>query len=389
MSVQNPESAGATLANWRAAPFSGWAFHLVRDLLPVADIAAGATPSVLVEDPQTFDAFRLDFAGVSLDLPAFLEATATDGLIILRGDRIVFEAYRGGTTVETPHILMSATKAVVGLMAGILQREDLLDIDAPVSTYLPKMATTAYAGARVRDLLDMRSGVTLDEIQEHAYAVASNWDPVAPGEAGVTLHGFLGGLATRDGTAPGGPFRYISANTDLLGWVMEVATGRPFADLVSDLLWKPLGAAHGAFITLDRAGSPRCTGGLCATVRDFARIGAMVAAGGRVGNVQVVPAAWIHDLLSGGDREAWKTGEWGPAFRSISREMSYRAGWYVTHDRPGTMFAMGIHGQNLFVDRENGVVIAKVSSQDQRTDHRALALTHRAEPLLRTLALNA
>jgi hypothetical protein len=351
----------------------------VPALLPVAEIAS-APDAVLAlpESPMALDAFALRLPnGTSLDLEGFLGATATDGIVILLDGRIVFERYSGGTAKHTPHILMSATKAVVGLVAGILHQRGELDVDAAVSKYVPEIAATAYQGATIRNLLDMRTGVVLDEAQQRAYAVASNWDAVAPDEAGLGLHGFFGQLA-----APlrrhGGPFSYVSANTDLLGWAMERATGRSFAELVSTLLWKPMGAGAEACITVDRAGAPRCTGGLCATVRDFARLGQLVLMNGQRGPDHVVAKTWIDDIAENGDAKAWSEGQWGQSFAAISTKMRYRSGWYIVDDAPQVVFAMGIHGQNLFVDRENRMVIAKLSSQDSPIDNRAMWLTHQA-----------
>jgi CubicO group peptidase (beta-lactamase class C family) len=382
------QHADASLSNWRTAPFSRWAFHNVRSIIPVAEIATA--PDVMLalpESPVALDAFALRLPnGSSLDLDGFLKATATDGIVILHDGRIVFEFYDGGTTKQTPHILMSATKSIVGLIAGILHHSGDLDVDAAVSHYVPEVAATAYRGASIRNLLDMRTGVVLDEAEQRAYAAACNWDPVAPGEATAGLHAFFEHLAAfpKD---HGGPFSYVSANTDLLGWAIERATGRTFADLVSTLLWQPMGAAEAAYITVDRAGAPRCTGGLCATVRDFARVGQLLLARGQCGSTAVVPPAWIDDIAANGDPKAWSAGQWGESFAAISRKMRYRSGWYVVDDEPQILFAMGIHGQNLFVDAANRIVIAKVSSQNDPIDNRAMWLTHQAVPEFRRCIL--
>jgi CubicO group peptidase (beta-lactamase class C family) len=378
------QHSDANLSNWRAAPFNRWAFHNVRSILPVAEIEnAPGNMLTLPESPIALDAFELRLpGGSSLNLDGFLNATATDGIVILHDGRIVFEFYSGGTSKETPHILMSATKSIVGLIAGILQQRGDLNVDTPVSNYVPEIAATAYRGATIRNLLDMRTGVVLDEVQLRGYAAACNWDPVAPGERTTGLHAFFEHLAAAHGEH-GGPFSYVSANTDLLGWAIERATGTTFAELVSTLLWKPMGAADGAYITVDREGAPRCTGGLCATVRDFARIGQLVLMKGQRGPDDVVPTAWIDDISQNGDRKAWSEGQWGESFASISTHMRYRNGWYVIDDAPQILFAMGIHGQNLFVDAANRIVIAKVSSQNDSIDHRAMWLTHKAVPEFR------
>lgn len=376
-------AARADLSNWRESPFSRWAFHHVREILPVADIAAGPDAMALAEAVRPLgETFRLPVGGTSLDLESVLQATATDGIVVLQDGRIVYERYLNGMTQESPHILMSATKSVVGLIAGILQGQGTLDVEALASEYVPEVGDTAYRGATVRQLLDMRTGVVLEGAVLDEYAAASHWNAVPAGAARPSFHTFFSTLAAPH--APhGGAFSYVSANTDLLGWVIERAAGEPFAALASRLLWAPMGAERDAFITTDGAGSPRCTGGLCATVRDFARVGQLVLQGGRRDGAAVVPGGWLEDIAINGDREAWQAGEWGERYAPLSRSMSYRSGWYVIDGPPRLLFATGIHGQNLFVDPANGLVIAKVSSQGDRVDERATGLTHMAVPAIR------
>ena len=358
----------ADLWNWRVRPYSRWAFRNVPKIIRSA---------VVANEPN--DVWALErtakLARGSLAQRLVLQATSTDAIVVLIDGKIVFESYEHGNDEHTPHILMSATKSVVGLVLGILGSKGAINLEAPVTQYVPEVSETAYRNATIRDLMDMRSGVELSEAEERACRIAAGWDPVSEGEAPQSLHQWFAHLAVPVAPA-GGPFRYISANTDLLGWAVERATGASFASLVSDLLWKPMGAEHDAYLTLDREGSPRCTGGLCATARDFARIGQLVVQNGLRGTREIVPAAVIDDIATNGDAEAWRTGQWGKAFGSISKNMNYRSGWYVINDDPQLLFAMGIHGQNLFVDRRNRIVIAKFSSWSESTDYVALPLTH-------------
>jgi CubicO group peptidase (beta-lactamase class C family) len=108
----------------------------------------------------------------------------------------------------------------------------------------------------------------------------------------------------------GGPFRYVSANSDLVGWALERATGHSFADLVSELLWRPPGAEQPASITLTPSGLSRTTGGFSMVARDVARLGQLILQHGRREAGAIVPEAWIEDVWTNGDREAWKAGEW-------------------------------------------------------------------------------
>jgi CubicO group peptidase (beta-lactamase class C family) len=386
MTYVHIDPSTADLSNWRMTPHSRWAFRNVREIIPCAIVeAAGGGASSLPAAPRSFDAFSLPASGGRrLGLADFLRVTATDAFVILHEGKIAHEYYDHGNGPHTPHIIMSATKAVTGLVAGLLQHDGVLDVEAPVRRYVPEIANTAYRTATVRHLLDMRAGVRLDDEAQRAYDAATNWFPLLAGRRPAGLHRFFESLAATE-RGHGGPFGYVSANTDLLGWVLERAAGRSFASLLSALLWKPMGAESDAYITLDCEGAPRCTGGFCATVRDLARLGQLVVDGGRRGSRQVVPGAWIADVESNGNREAWRSGEFAASFGQ--RDMSYRNGWYVVHDAPGTLFAMGIYGQNLFIDRANRLVIAKMSSQANPLDADAIALTHMAVAEIRRCVL--
>lgn len=376
------ETPAVTLANWRTLPFSRWAFQHVDQLITTARIANAVDDVWMLRSaPRAFDDFRVRAqGGEMLDFAGFLEATATDALVILQDGAIVCEYYANGMTAQTPHIIMSASKSITGLIAGILAGRGTLDLDAEVTTLLPEIAATAYRGATLRQMLDMRTGIVLDLEATRAYAAAAGWDALAPDQPPSDLKSFYQSLSIKP-LPHGGSFRYSSANTDLLGWAIERASGRRFAQLVSELIWQPLGAEQPASITLDRGGLARATGGFSMTARDFARIGQMLLDGGAREERTIVPSAWIDDLWRNGDRAAWKTGEWQKLFPY--RSMSYRGGWYVVDDEPQTMFAMGIHGQNLFVDPANRLVIAKLSSQGAPVDNAAWAVTHRALPELR------
>jgi CubicO group peptidase (beta-lactamase class C family) len=91
-----------------------------------------------------------------------------------------------------------------------------------------------------------------------------------------------------------------------------------------------------------------------------------------------VPKQWIADIAEHGDREAWRTGEWGKAFAGIGTDTSYRSGWYIAEGEPKTLFAMAICGQNLFIEPTSAIVVAKLSLRSMPIDYQAIALTHRA-----------
>ena len=365
--------AQVTLANRRTSPFNHWAFHHVREILPSADIP---------NDPATVRDLGVaprDLSAVGID--ECFQATDTDGLVIVHRGHIVYERYANGMAPHHPHILMSVSKSLLGLLAGALIPRGDLEPDRRVTDVVPEVAGTAYEGATIRHLLDMRAGIAFDEDYLAtsgaivAYRKAANWNPPAPGDAPSDLRSFYRELTESSGRH-GGPVHYVSPNTDLLGWAIERATGRRYADLMSELLWKPMGAARSAYITVDRLGAPRCAGGVCATVGDLARVGQLLVEGGARDRAQIVPESWIDDITRNGDRVAWAAGDLAAYFPGLP--LRYRSQWYVRDGAAPLVFGFGIHGQFLVVDCSREIVIAKVSSGAQPTDPERIGMTMRA-----------
>jgi CubicO group peptidase (beta-lactamase class C family) len=374
-----PPESQVTLANWRTAPFSRWAFQHVREIIPSADIPhAPERIWVLPSAPAELSTFSFAYDGARLDFDGFLAATDTDGIVVLHRGAVVAERYAHGMTRQTPHILMSVSKSLLGIVAGILADKGMLDPDEPVTRLIPEVTDTAYAGAAIRSLLDMRVGIHFDEdylatsgpIVE--YRKSSNWNPPDPGDAPTDLRSFFARLTRTDGPHHG-RFHYVSPNTDLLGWVIERAAGRRYADLLSALLWQPMGAEQSAYITVDRLGAPRCAGGVCATAMDLARVGQLIVQGGRRDGIRIIPEAWVDDVVARGSPDAWNCGDFADLFAGFP--MHYRSKWYVVRGRQPLLFGFGIFGQHLFVDRANELVIAKVSSQAMPIDEKLMSLT--------------
>ena len=367
-----------TLENWRSAPHNRWAFHHVRELVPSAEIENDPASIRLVpSNHQDFTQLRIDpDSGESLTFEQFLQQTDTDAMVILQGGRLVYERYFNGMKPSSPHILMSVSKSLLGLLAGRLAGRGALDVDAEVTRYVPEARGTGFAGASVRQLLDMRTG--LDFVEDYLatsgpiveYRKATGWNALAVGEKPSDLHSFLGTLKSKQ--PHGGSFDYLSPNSDLLGWVMERSGGASYAELMSELVWRPAGAERSAYVTVDRLGAARAAGGICTTARDLARVGEWLIE-------QDDP--WLRDIETQGDRAAWARGSFVEYFPGLP--MSYRSKWYILHGQAPLVFGVGIHGQHLFVDRANRLVIAKFSSQAAPLDAPRMALTMAAVSRLR------
>lgn len=377
-----------TLANWRTTPFNKWAFHHVREIVPSAEIAAdpASTQSLEIEPRDLSGLSFADQTGKNWTFDEFVAETDTDALVVLKNGKLIHEYYANGMTAASPHILMSVSKSVLGLLFGILAWRGVLDPETPVTEIVPEVSATAYAGATLRHLLDMRAGIHFDEDYLATsgaiidYRKATNWNPLEPGDEATSLRSFYASLLERDG-AHGRNFHYVSPNTDLLGWVIERASGKPYAELMSELLWRPMGATRSAYVTVDRLGAPRVAGGVCTTTRDLALIGQLLVENGARDGRAIIPRGWISDITEAGDPKAWDGGNFALMFPGLA--IHYRTKWYVERSGP-VMFGVGVHGQNLFIDLNKNLVIAKFSSQALPLDDRLIQLTSSWVAAMRT-----
>ncbi|MGB8314666.1 MAG: serine hydrolase [Aestuariivirga sp.] len=342
-----------TLANWRLPPQNAWAFKNIDKLIATRPIAAGAARALPQGAPLALEGLTAQA----------LRDTHTDGFLVLHKGAIAAEHYHN-CDAATRHILFSVSKSVTGTLAGILVGQGKLDPDRPVTAYVPEVAGSAYGDCTVRHVLDMTVSINfvedyLDTAGDFArYRSATGWNPARAEFGGQALHGFIASLK-RGGGPHGERFHYVSPNSDLLGWIVERAGAAPYHELLSRLLWQPMGAEAGGLITIDAKGAVRSAGGICCTLRDLARFGELMRLGGVAGRKQIVPKAWIDDILTKGDPAAWAKGSMAPLFP----KGSYRSKWYMTNDASGTFCAIGIHGQWIYVDPSAEMVAVKQSSQ--------------------------
>lgn len=361
------EPAQVSLSNWQEPPSVRWAFRHMREIIPSQPIPAGpeaATSLPKAAGPDLGDVPVTRLSGVESSFDEVMRDTWTDALLVLHRGRLVAERYYAGCTEATPHLLMSVSKSIVGCVAGILTARGLLDPEAPVSTYVPEVAGSGYGEATVRHLLDMRTGVLFRETYDSPDAEvrvmerSMGWRPRFEGDP-VGAYAYLATLEKAD--AHGGPFTYRSADTDMLGWVCERASDTRMADLVSTLLWQPMGAERDAEITCDSVGTGIHDGGISAVPRDLARFGQLLLDEGMVGGREVVPASWLAD--------AWdRPDDVRAAFAASDNDEVLPGGWYrnqlwfVPQPHGTALVCLGIHGQMVYVNRDTGVVGVKVSS---------------------------
>jgi CubicO group peptidase (beta-lactamase class C family) len=375
--------AGISLDNWQSAPYSHWSFQHVEDFVPSAVISRGTGPSAALPAASSpiAEIQLTSTDGLATTVGAVMATTATDGWAVAHCGSMVAEEYLKGMTAQTRHLLFSVSKSLVAAVLGALHGAGVIELDAPVTTYVPALANCGYVGATVRHLLDMRSGIAFSDDYLHPTAEihlldeAMGWAPRSSPDVPATLRDFL--LTLRQKSAHGGPFEYRSCETDVLGWICEVAGGQRMPELMSELLWSRIGAQCDATIGVDTDGTGFFDGGISACLTDMIRFGSLFLHDGvSLTGQQVVPAAWIADTLDGGPDSR-------QAFAASAGTNHMPGGMYrnqVWFPYPGrnVVLCQGMCGQMIYVNRAAEVVAAKLSTQPDAGDPQMLLDTLRA-----------
>ena len=322
---------------------------------PVRKVPRGESVSPLQPMAQP-PVLRYRFRNLGYTLDEYLDRQRVTGLLILKNGQVVTERYRYARSADSRFLSFSMAKSVISLLVGAaVERGAIASLDDPAEKYAKELAGSAYGGTPIRALLRMASGVRFserydgnDDISRLSRAGMGN----APGTLAV-----LRGLGDR-AAAPGERFAYSSAETMVLGLVLRGATGRDVSSLTSEWLWQPLGAEREAFWVLSGDGFERAYGFFNATLRDWGRLGAMLAAGGKVGDRQVVPRDYVLDATEA-ERQprAFKPGV-------ATRTAGYGYQFWLY---PSSFALQGVYGQAIFVQPSSGIVMVHTAVYEQPT----------------------
>jgi CubicO group peptidase (beta-lactamase class C family) len=347
-------------------PAMRWSVSNFRQLMPTVNVSRGLgapepLPRALRDD---IDAVRfMPLGGTdSMTWEDSLPANYTDGIVVLHRGSIVYERYFGVFKEDGQHGAMSVTKSFVGTLGAMLVAEGALDADMRVDEYVPELAGSGFGDATVRQVLDMTTAIKFSEdytdpdAQIWAHAYAGNPLPKPEDYTGPRTYFEFLETVKKQGEH-GEAFVYRTANTDALGWIIARVTGRSVAQLLSQRIWRHLGAEQDAYFSVDGIGTPFAGGGLCTGLRDLARFGEMMRNAGRLNGRQIVPQAVIDDIRMGGDPAAF-----AKAGYSNLPGWSYRNMWWVTHNEHGAFAARGVHGQTVYIDPGAEMVIARYAS---------------------------
>ncbi|WP_217358474.1 serine hydrolase domain-containing protein [Ruegeria atlantica] len=370
-----PEDKRVNRANGLfGVPYNRWSYQHMRELFPTANIPASLSPlPVKVNIDSGIE--RLTYKredGSEVDFDTYLKETYTDAIVVIHGDRIVYERYLNGMSPNRPHQMMSVTKSFAGMFGLMAVANGFLSEEDPVTKYVPELQSSgAFGDATFGQVEDMTASLDFSEDYADPNSGITQYSKVlglreAPADEipADSIYSYLATLPKDEAHEQGDVFHYQTPKTDVVNWVTNRATGRSFQDELTEL-WSKIGAEGETYVLLDKNGTLFAGGGLNATPRNLARFAIMMLNDGMVGAEQVVPKEVIQKLSDGADRDKFSN---GPDAKGVmgGGDWSYRAQWWVRHTPGKESFnAIGVNGQWIYIDVERGVAIVKQSSQPE------------------------
>ena len=224
-------------------------------------------------------------------LEQFLEGTHTTAFIVLHRDEILYEGYFNGSSREATQTSFSVAKTFTATLVGIAIGEGFIaGLDEPMTTYIPELfqEDARFADITIRHLVTMSSGIRYRSyLSPWADNTTTYYSPNLRAAA----------LRTKIEERPGIRSSYNDYNSLLLGLVLERATGMAVAEYLETRLWQPMGAEAEGSWSLDsrRSGFEKMESGINGRAIDFVKLGWLFLNGGRNGERQVVPRAWIEE----------------------------------------------------------------------------------------------
>ena len=255
-------------------------------------------------EPWTFKRaqvdIRYDYRGSPSSLTEYLSRNPVTGLLIAKDDEILFEHYQYGRTDLDRFNSGSMAKSITGMLIGIAISEGAIkSVDDTAETYVPGFKGTEYGRTSIRDLLHMSSGVDFGEERDGGQDLDRLWIDMVNG-GWILKKGTVGSIVqfNRRIAPPGTRFHYASIEPDVLGVVLRNSTNRTMSDFLQEKLWKQIGTEADAAWLLDAEDNELPHSFFNAVLRDYARLGRLLAHDGLWDGKQIIPAQWMVDATT-------------------------------------------------------------------------------------------
>lgn len=340
---------------------SHYSFRYMSEFFPVGIIHKSSTPYLFNYSPKkSIENISIKSKIKTLAFEDYLKKLHIASIVVVHKGTIVYEKYFS-MLPEDQHTLQSVTKVITSTLITSFINSKKIDINQSIEKYIPELKNTDWQGISVRDILNMRSGMDSKSIDFETGPFTN------PQHKNYQLESALGILPKADNTpssayefikgikkdkAAGLNAEYSNINTFVLGWLAEEITGEKYTDLVSEMIWKPMGASSNAYVCLSDKGIPWPHGGMSATLRDLARFGMLFTKS----EIQKRKESMISFEQI---KEIFDT----PPIESPIAPFKWAYQWDLASD--GILMKSGFGGQALYIHPEKEIVIAYFNFVDK------------------------
>ena len=330
---------------------------------PYRPVAKAVVPTPLHRAAQEIS-LDFQYRGGPDTLRNYLAHTPVTGLLIARDDTILFEHYQYGRTDQDRLTSHSMAKTVVAMLIGLAISEGRIhSVDDLVERYVPELTGTAFGGTRLRALLHMASGVAFRE--DYVDTTADNFklNRALFMQSGHDATHVVAMFDTR-AEPPDTRFNYASVQTEVLGLVLARAVGEPPSAYLQTHIWQPMGAEADATWTIDTGAQEIAYCCFNAVLRDWARLGLLLAHDGALNGRQIIPHAWLMEATTEPPDSPF-----APSHATRYFGYGYQL-WLFPGPRRQFAF-LGTHGQSIYVDPQAHLVMVQTAAQVAATGSRA------------------
>ena len=331
------------------------AFSHFDQLFPTRSIKHADAPWMFKREAADI---HYSYHGRQSSIAEYLSRNPITGLLIAKDDRILVEHYQYGRTDQDCLLSQSMVKSIVGMLIGIAVSEGAIKSVADAAeSYVPGFKGTEYGKTPIRDLLHMSSGVEFGEERNGGSDLNRLWrDMVARPASKGTIESLI--QFNHRIAPPGTRYSYASIEPDVLGMVLHSAVKQSLSDYLRERVWETIGAEASANWLLDAQDFEVAHFGFNAVLRDYARLGRLLACDGAWEDKQIIPAQWMADAT---------TVKSADAYLAPGNAMPMLGYGYLLWLLPGPrrQFAMvGALGQRVCVDPAAKLVMVQTALDD-------------------------
>jgi CubicO group peptidase (beta-lactamase class C family) len=362
----NPARLVLDKYSFLSQPHSFYYFHNMDQLNFRLDWVHKEGHTYALKEPMGTFAASYAFRGERHTLNEYFDRNFVLGFLILHDDQILLEKYFHGADEKSRFLSNSAAKSFLSVLIGdAIEEKKIKSVDDPVIQYLPYLSNSGFRDATIKNLLQMASGLQFNEdyLKEdadfHRFIFA-----LLRGEP--SFHELAASIPSK--VKPGTQNEYQSINTQVLGLLLEQATGKPLNEYMQEKLWTKIGPQSDAFFYRGKKQPDICAAGcLNVALRDYGRFGLMVMNGGILGGQRVVPESWIRES-STPDADFLKP---KPESSNDHENFGYGYQWWIPYGSDRVIMALGVYGQTIYVNPTRHVVIVQTSAwPEPDTDER-------------------